>query len=80
MRSTMTLRCNKTAMLFSTNKIAEAIKSSVKASEGNIKEMLDDAAMAVMGLNGGSAVPLWNTWLDGMQEGVTHEQGARVDT
>ena len=52
------------------HKIAEAIKSSVKASEGNIKEMLDDAAMAVMGLNGGSAVPLWNTWLDGMQEGA----------
>ena len=24
--------------------------------------------MAVMALNGGSAVPLWNTWLDGMQE------------
>ena len=23
-----------------------------------------------MGLNGGSAVPLWNTWLDGMQEGA----------
>ena len=30
--------------------------------------MLDDAAMAVMVLNGGSAVPLWNTWLDGLQE------------
>ena len=24
--------------------------------------------MAVMMINGGSAVPLWNTWLDGMQE------------
>ena len=30
--------------------------------------MLEDAATAVMTLNGGSAVPLWNTWLDGMQE------------
>ena len=30
--------------------------------------MLDDAATAVMSLNGGSAVPLWNTWLDGLQE------------
>ena len=30
--------------------------------------MLDGTAMAVMSLNGGSAVPLWNTWLDGMQE------------
>ena len=28
------------------------------------------AAIAVMGLNGGSAVPLWNSWLDGMQEGA----------
>lgn len=51
------------------HKIADAIKASVEASDGNIQEMLDDAAMAVMKLNGGSAVPLWNTWLDGMQEG-----------
>ena len=49
-------------------KIAGAIDSAVKGSDGGIKEMLDDAAMAVMVLNGGSAVPLWNTWLDGMQE------------
>lgn len=49
-------------------KIAGAIASSVKASGGGIKAMLDDAAMAVMVLNGGSAVPLWNSWLDGMQE------------
>lgn len=49
-------------------KIAGAISSAVRESEGGIKEMLDDAAMAVMVLNGGSAVPLWNSWLDGMQE------------
>jgi dihydroxyacetone kinase-like protein len=35
---------------------------------GSIKAMLDDAAAAVMCLNGGSAVPLWNSWLDGLQE------------
>ena len=52
------------------HKIAAAIKNSVAESAGDIKEMLDDAAMAVMGLNGGSAVPLWNSWLDGMQEGA----------
>ena len=52
------------------HKIAAAIKHSVTESAGDIKEMLDDAAMAVMGLNGGSAVPLWNSWLDGMQEGA----------
>ena len=49
-------------------KIANAVSSAVEESEGGIQTMLDDAAMAVMSLNGGSAVPLWNTWLDGMQE------------
>lgn len=51
-------------------KICNAISSALDESEGDIKEALDDAAMAVMSLNGGSAVPLWNTWLDGMQEGA----------
>ncbi len=49
-------------------KIAGAISAAVEESEGGIQSMLDDAAMAVMTLNGGSAVPLWNTWLDGLQE------------
>ena len=49
-------------------KIAKAIAEAVEGSEGGIQAMLDDAAMAVMTLNGGSAVPLWNIWLDGMQE------------
>ena len=39
--------------------------------------MLDDAACAVMTLNGGSAVPLWNTWLDGMQEAAP--EGGEID-
>ena len=47
-------------------KIAGAIDGAVVEADGGIQEMLDDAAMAVMVLNGGSAVPLWNTWLDGM--------------
>ena len=47
-------------------KIANAIEGAVNASEGGIQEMLDDVAMEVMVLNGGSAVPLWNTWLDGL--------------
>lgn len=53
---------------FTMVKICGAIEEAVESADGNIKEMLDDAAMAVMRLNGGSAVPLWNTWLDGMQE------------
>lgn len=58
-------------------KIAGAISAAVEASEGGIQSMLDDAAMAVMSLNGGSAVPLWNTWLDGMQEAAP--EGETVD-
>ena len=49
-------------------KIAKAIDQAVEQAEGGIQAMLDDAAMAVMTLNGGSAVPLWNTWLDGLQK------------
>lgn len=58
-------------------KIAGAISAAVEAADGGIQSMLDDAAMAVMTLNGGSAVPLWNTWLDGMQEAAP--QGDTVD-
>ena len=58
-------------------KIAGAISKAVDASEGGIQSMLDDAAMAVMALNGGSAVPLWNTWLDGMQEEAP--EGEEID-
>jgi len=51
-------------------KIAGAIAHAADQAQGGVRSMLDDAAMAVMALNGGSAVPLWNTWLDGMQEGA----------
>lgn len=60
------------------HKIAGAISQAVDESEGGIQAMLDDAAMAVMVLNGGSAVPLWNTWLDGLQEAAP--EGDEVDT
>ena len=42
-------------------KIAAAIEGAVEESQGGI-------LAPVMMINGGSAVPLWNTWLDGMQE------------
>ena len=58
-------------------KIAGAISEAVDAAEGGIQSMLDDAAMAVMTLNGGSAVPLWNTWLDGLQEDAP--EGEEID-
>ena len=59
-------------------KIAGAISSAVEGAQGGIQSMLDDVAMEVMVLNGGSAVPLWNTWLDGMQEAAP--EGDTVDT
>ena len=59
------------------SKIAKAISDAVEGAEGGIRSMLDDAAMAVMALNGGSAVPLWNTWLDGMQEAAP--EGDEID-
>ena len=55
----------------------EAVAGAVDQSEGGIQSMLDDAATAVMSLNGGSAVPLWNTWLDGLQEEAP--EGEEID-
>lgn len=55
---------------FTMAKVCNAIIAAIEDSDGGIKTLLDDAAMAVMAINGGSAVPLWNTWLDGMQEGA----------
>lgn len=50
-------------------KICMAIETAVEdAGDESIQAMLSSAADAVMCLNGGSAVPLWNTWLDGMAE------------
>ena len=51
-------------------KIAKAISDAVDQSDGGIQAMLDDAATAVM-------VPLWNTWLDGMQEAAP--EGEEID-
>ena len=58
-------------------KIARAVSAAAGRSEGGVQELLDGAATAVMALNGGSAVPLWNTWLDGMQEAAP--EGGEVD-
>ena len=60
------------------SKIAKAVSAAAGESEGGIQAMLDDAAMAVMVLNGGSAVPLWNTWLDGLQGEAP--EGNEIDT
>ena len=58
-------------------KIAGAVSAAAEESAGGVQALLDDAACAVMTLNGGSAVPLWNTWLDGMQEAAP--EGEEID-
>ncbi len=55
-------------------KIAKAISAAADGPQNSVQAMLDHAAMAVMTLNGGSAVPLWNTWLDGMQEAAPQSE------
>lgn len=64
---------------YTMTKIMNTVEKSLKESNGSIKEMLDDTAMAVMVLNGGSAVPLWNTWLDGWQEGAPDSDEMSLD-
>ena len=63
---------------FTMAKVCNAIIAAIDESDGGIQTMLDDAAMAVMAINGGSAVPLWNTWLDGMQEGAPEAEETDV--
>jgi len=63
---------------FTMTKIANTIRDSLEGAD-SIQEMLDNAACAVMGLNGGSAVPLWNTWLDGLQEHSVAEDTMTVE-
>lgn len=49
-------------------KIANAITAALQESNGTIRDMMTDIADAVGELNGGSAVPLWNSWLAGMAD------------
>ena len=59
------------------SKIAKSISEAVREPADGVQSMLDHAACAVMKLNGGSAVPLWNTWLDGLQEEAP--EGEEID-
>lgn len=48
-------------------KIMQAMEDAIRANHGGIRSMLKDASMAIMSINGGSAVPLWYTWMDGIR-------------
>ncbi len=49
-------------------KIAEALKNSVRHSNGSIREIMENAAAAVLLINGGDEVPIWYAWLCGLAE------------
>ena len=52
-------------------RMADAIKQKVEANDAkDIKGLLDDIGMLCMGINGGSAGPLWGTVFSGMAEGA----------
>jgi len=54
-------------------KIAAAFRDAMDG-EGSIKNIMEQAASAIMNNHGGSAVPLWNTFFEGLAMGVD-EQG-----
>lgn len=53
-------------------KIANAIENDIENWDENksIKDFLDDLGMSIMGVNGGSAGPLWGSLISGLSEGV----------
>jgi len=64
-------------------RMADAIKQRVESgTSADIKELLDDLSMDFMGVNGGSAGPLWGTvfggFAEGVDEGVTELDTAAV--
>lgn len=60
-------------------RVVSAISQAVVASEGSIQEMLDAAATEVSKVAGGRAVPLWSSWLDGLQEAAPDDDVVSVE-
>ena len=60
-------------------KICEAIEGAVSESAGSIKELLDDAVMAVMVLGEGKVVSLWYAWLDGLEKAAPDYEEMSVE-
>ncbi len=53
-------------------KVMNNVKKTLDGTSAdvNFKSLLDDVSMAVMSINGGSAVPLWSTLFESMSEGA----------
>ena len=58
-------------------KIAKAVRDAMD-SDGNIKDLLVNSASAIMKISGGSAVPLWNTFFEGLANGLDEQCGDEI--
>ena len=56
-------------------KVARAFQGAMDG-EGGFKGLIDNAAAAIMTINGGSAVPLWNTFFEGLANGFDESKEA----
>ena len=50
-------------------KVSRAFRGAMDG-EGSFKSLMENAAAAIMTINGGSAVPLWNTFFEGFANGL----------
>ena len=60
-------------------KIADAIEEAINKSPDEVKALFDAAAERVGLLNGGSAVPLWNSWLQGIADVAPEKDEASLE-
>lgn len=59
--------------------ISRAMISAVTGCDGTVREMIYSASRSVKDIQGGSIVPLWNAWLDGLYEGAPDKPEASED-
>lgn len=60
-------------------KIADAIEEAASESPDEVKALFDAVAEKVGLLNGGSAVPLWNSWLQGVADAAPKKDEASLE-
>ena len=60
-------------------KIAHAMIRGIEEYTGSVKGLMSAAAEAVGAENGGSAVPLWTSWLEGMADACPDSEEIGLD-
>jgi len=60
-------------------KIADAIEEAINKSPDEVKALFNAVAERVGLLNGGSAVPLWNSWLQGIADVAPEKDEASLE-